>query len=32
MIARALASVGVIWAVATAIAYVLMGRDDDERR
>ena len=30
MIARALASVGVIWAVATAIAYVLMRRDDDE--
>ena len=30
MIARALASVGVIWAVATAIAYVLMGKDNDE--
>lgn len=28
MIARALASVGIIWAVATAIAYVLMGKDD----
>lgn len=30
MIARALLSVLAIWAIATAIAYVLMGKDDDE--
>ena len=29
MIARALLSVAAIWAVATAIAYVLMGKDDE---
>ena len=30
MIARALLSVLAFWAIATAIAYVLMGKDDDE--
>lgn len=30
MIARALLSVLAIWAIATAIAYALMGKDDDE--
>ena len=30
MIARALLSVLAIWAIATAISYVLMGKDDDE--